>query len=164
MTLTVDLPNQGHVDYCMTFFIFGCLYDKNQIYASISLCLMPRILQLLNFVTWPQRMTSKIKVRDTYCDPLFIMGCIRDEDTMLVSIWTYPMFVISIWLIYVTWPPLLTLEIKVKHTFKWPSLSLFTTFLISSISKMLESTLRSTSYHVCNRRYEMKSHAKKCST
>ena len=31
---------------------------------------------------------------------------------------------------------------------------LFSTFLISSISKMLESTLRSTLYHVCSRRYE----------
>ena len=28
----------------------------------------------------------KIKVRVTYCDPLFIMGCIHDKDTMLVSI------------------------------------------------------------------------------
>ena len=27
MTLTVDLQNQGQVDYCMTFFIFGCIYD-----------------------------------------------------------------------------------------------------------------------------------------
>ena len=31
---------------------------------------------------------------------------------------------------------------------------LFLIFLISSILKMLKSTLRSTSYHVCNRRYE----------
>ena len=30
-------------------------------------------------------MTLKIKVRDTFCDPFFIMGCIRDKDTMLVS-------------------------------------------------------------------------------
>ena len=30
-------------------------------------------------------MTLKIEVRDTFCDPLFIMGCIRDKDTMLVS-------------------------------------------------------------------------------
>ena len=34
-------------------------------------------------------MTFKIKVKDTYCDPLFIIGCIRDENTMLVLIWTY---------------------------------------------------------------------------
>ena len=27
MTLTVDLQNQGQVDYFMTFFIFGCIYD-----------------------------------------------------------------------------------------------------------------------------------------
>ena len=27
MTLTVDLQNQGQVDYCMNFFIFGCIYD-----------------------------------------------------------------------------------------------------------------------------------------
>ena len=27
MTLTVDLQNQGQVDYCTTFFIFGCIYD-----------------------------------------------------------------------------------------------------------------------------------------
>ena len=27
-------------------------------------------------------MTLKIKVRVTYCDPLFIMGCLRDKDTM----------------------------------------------------------------------------------
>ena len=31
------------------------------------------------FFSWPQRMTLKIKVRVTYCDPLFIMGCIRDR-------------------------------------------------------------------------------------
>ena len=85
MTLTVDLQNQGQVDYCMTFFIFGCIYDINSIYVSISLCSMPKISHLSKFVTWPQRMTLKIKVRDTFCDPLFIMGCIRDEDTMLVS-------------------------------------------------------------------------------
>ena len=27
MTLTVDLQIQGQVDFCMTFFIFGCIYD-----------------------------------------------------------------------------------------------------------------------------------------
>ena len=27
-------------------------------------------------------MTLKIKVRVTYCEDLFIMGCIRDNDTM----------------------------------------------------------------------------------
>ena len=27
MTLTVDLQNQGQVEYCMNFFIFGCIYD-----------------------------------------------------------------------------------------------------------------------------------------
>ena len=27
MTLTVDLQIQGQVYYCMTFFIFGCIYD-----------------------------------------------------------------------------------------------------------------------------------------
>ena len=27
MTLTVDFQIQGQVDYCMTFFIFGCIYD-----------------------------------------------------------------------------------------------------------------------------------------
>ena len=27
MTLTVDIENQGQVDYCMNFFIFGCMYD-----------------------------------------------------------------------------------------------------------------------------------------
>ena len=27
MTLTVDLQIQGQVDYCMTFLIFGCIYD-----------------------------------------------------------------------------------------------------------------------------------------
>ena len=26
MALTVDLRNQGQVDYCMTFFMFGCIY------------------------------------------------------------------------------------------------------------------------------------------
>ena len=26
MTLTVDLQIQGQVDYCMTFFLFGCIY------------------------------------------------------------------------------------------------------------------------------------------
>ena len=101
MTLTVDFQNQDQVDYCMAFFIFGCIYDIDWIYVSISLCSMPRISQLLKFVTWPQWMTLKIKVRGTYCDLLFIMGCIRDKDTMLVSIWTYTMFKISIWLKYV---------------------------------------------------------------
>ena len=27
MTLKVDLQNQDQVDYCMTFLIFGCIYD-----------------------------------------------------------------------------------------------------------------------------------------
>ena len=83
MTLTVDLQNQGQVDYCMAFFIFGCIYDIDWIYVSISLYSMPRFSQLLKFVTRPQRMTLEIKVRVTHCDPLFIMGCIRDRDTML---------------------------------------------------------------------------------
>ena len=26
MTLTVDLPNQGQVDYCTNYFTFGCIY------------------------------------------------------------------------------------------------------------------------------------------
>ena len=38
MTLTVDLQNQGKVDYCTTFFIFGCIYDIDWIYVSILLC------------------------------------------------------------------------------------------------------------------------------
>ena len=29
MTLTVDLQIQGQVDYCMSFFIFDCMYDKD---------------------------------------------------------------------------------------------------------------------------------------
>ena len=27
MTLMVDLQSQGQVDFFMTFFIFGCIYD-----------------------------------------------------------------------------------------------------------------------------------------
>ena len=42
MTLTVDLQNQGQVDYWMNFFIFGCIYDIDKIYVSISLCFFPR--------------------------------------------------------------------------------------------------------------------------
>ena len=38
----------------------------------------------------------------------YTTGCIRDKNTMLVLIWTYPMFGISIWLTYVpdldSWP------------------------------------------------------------
>ena len=31
MTLTVDPQSQGQADYFMTFFIFGCIYDKDWI-------------------------------------------------------------------------------------------------------------------------------------
>ena len=43
-----------------------------------------------------------------------------------------------------------TLSFKVKRQ----GHVIFLTYLISTTSKMLESTPRSTSYHVCNRRYE----------
>ena len=66
---------------------------------SISFCSMPGISQLWKIAFWPQKMTLKREVRDTFWDPLFILGCILDKDTMLVSIWTYPMFGISIWLL-----------------------------------------------------------------
>ena len=47
----------------------------------------------------------------------------------------------------VIWKKCMTLSFKINRQVT----CLFSTFLISSISKMLESTLRSTMYHVCNR-------------
>ena len=69
---------------------------------SISMFLMPGISQKLQFFTWPQQMTLTIKVIITYFDPLFIMGWIGDTDSILVSIWTYPILGISKWLTYVS--------------------------------------------------------------
>ena len=44
---------------------------------------MPRISQLFKLFTWPQLMTLKIEVKVTYCDPMFIMGCVRDTGSFL---------------------------------------------------------------------------------
>ena len=60
----------------------------------------------------------------------------------------------------VIWKKCMTLSFKVKgqgHIF------VFNIFDILDLSKMLESTLRSISYHVCNRRFE-RSCKKKCQT
>ena len=94
---------------------FGCIYDYRLDLHDDFIVFDATDLTVIKIFTWTQRMTLKIEVEVTYCDPLFIMGCIRDTGSFLLSSWVYPMLRILKWLKFGTWPPQLTSKIKAKH-------------------------------------------------
>ena len=65
MTLTVDLQNQGQVDYCMTFFIFGCIYDIDLDLCVDSIVFDAKDLAFIKILSldlkeWPWKSRSEI--------------------------------------------------------------------------------------------------------
>ena len=51
LSLLHDLENQGQTPFCVTFLIFGCIYDTNSILVSILTFSRSRISKMLKKIT-----------------------------------------------------------------------------------------------------------------
>ena len=83
MTLTVDLQNQGQVDYCLTFFIFGSVWVWPWVLPSVSRSAV-KVTRL--FLTFLISLISKIVRIDTKID---LLSCLQPEiwKVMQKSVW-----------------------------------------------------------------------------
>ena len=89
LSLLHDLENQGQTPFCMTFLISGCKHDTKLILVSILTFSRSRISNMLNSITWPWRLTLKLKVTHINCMTFLISGCIQARHLILVSILTF---------------------------------------------------------------------------
>ena len=65
LTLMFDLENLGQTFFCMTFHISGCKHDTKSILVSIltfSRSKISKIIKTNTWLTWPYRLTLKLKV------------------------------------------------------------------------------------------------------
>ena len=124
LSLLHDLENQGQTPFCMTFLISGCKHDTKLILVSILTFLRSRISNMSNSITWPWRLTLKLKVTHINCMTFLVSGCIQARHLILVSILTFIRSRILKNANSVTWPWWLTLIMKVKHICVWPFVSL----------------------------------------
>ena len=146
MTLSFKVNRQGHV---FVFNIFDIL-DLENVWIDTKIdfvsCLQPEIWKVMQKSVWPWFSRSNIMVR------WLILGFLRSPTLQMLESTPRSSLYLVFSLRYersyneCVWPWVPRSTVKVT----W----LFFTYSISSTSKMLESTPRSTSYHVYNRRWE----------
>ena len=89
MTLTFDLENQGQTYTYVTSFISGCIHVTDLILVLISTLSRSGISNKPKQITWPWRLTLKIKVKHTPTWPLLSLV------VYMLQVWSWCRFRLS---------------------------------------------------------------------